>query len=264
MTLSGKVAVVTGSSRTIGRGVAVSLARRGASVVVNYLSREDADRETLSLIEAEGARGIIVQADVAQPDHVQRLAQTAIGAFGSIDIFVSNAPGDLLGFLRPPTVLTLEQWDVAHRAQARAFFVAVQTFAPVMNDRGRIVAMSYWPGSHSGGFQPYFAMGVNKAALESMCRYFAVAFAPRGITVNAVCPGITDDSIVNQLPPDAQAAMLGWLKSGWGPTGRAGTPADVGAAVAAICSDDAQWITGQTIAAEGGASLMSPEVPLAF
>ena len=122
--------------------------------------------------------------------------------------------------------------------------------------------MSYWPGSHAGGFQSYFAMGTNKAALEAMCRYFAVALAPRGITVNAVCPGITDDSIVNRLPPEAQEAMLGWLRRGWTPMGRPGTPADVGGAVAALCSADAGWITGQTIAVDGGASLMSPEVPL--
>ena len=92
----------------------------------------------------------------------------------------------------------------------------------------------------------------------------AVALAPRGITVNAVCPGITDDSIVNHLPPEACAAMLGWLRSGWTPSRRPGTPADIGGAVAALCSDDAAWITGQTIAADGGASLMNPEIPLDF
>jgi NAD(P)-dependent dehydrogenase (short-subunit alcohol dehydrogenase family) len=104
---------------------------------------------------------------------------------------------------------------------------------------GHILAVSYWPGSHAGGFLPNFAMGTNQAALEAMCRYFAVALAPRGITVNAVCPGITDDSIVNRLPPEAQEAMLARLRRGWTPMGRPGTPADVGGAVAALCTADA-------------------------
>jgi NAD(P)-dependent dehydrogenase (short-subunit alcohol dehydrogenase family) len=84
---------------------------------------------------------------------------------------------------------------------------------PLLRDHGRIVAMSYWPGSHLGGFLPYFAMGTNKAGIEAMCRYFAVALAPRRITVNAICPGITDDSIVNKLPSQAQEAMLTWLRA---------------------------------------------------
>jgi len=126
------------------------------------------------------------------------------------------------------------------------------------------VAISFWPGSHVGGFQPYFSMGANKAAVEAMCRYYAVALAKRGITVNTVCAGITDDSIVNALPQDAQDALLNWLRGGWNPMGRPGTPADIGGAVAMLCSDDAGWITGQTIVADGGTSLMSTEVPLAF
>jgi NAD(P)-dependent dehydrogenase (short-subunit alcohol dehydrogenase family) len=135
---------------------------------------------------------------------------------------------------------------------------------PLTGDGGRIIAISYWPGSHLGGFQPYFAMGTNKAAMEAMCRYFAVSLAPQSITVNTVCAGITDDSIVNQLPQEAQDAMLSWLRSGWTPMGRPGTPADIGGVVATLCTEDAGWITGQTIVADGGASLMSPEVPLDF
>lgn len=97
-----------------------------------------------------------------------------------------------------------------------------------------------------------------------MCRYFAVAFAPRGITVNAICAGITDDSIVNALPPEAQNAMRDWLKQGWNPMKKVGTPANIGGAVAALCTDDAGWITGQTIVADGGTTLMNAEVPLFF
>jgi NAD(P)-dependent dehydrogenase (short-subunit alcohol dehydrogenase family) len=140
----------------------------------------------------------------------------------------------------------------------------MRELANLLRENGRIVAISYWPGSHLGGFLPYFAMGSNKAAIESMCRYFAVALAPRRITVNAICAGLTDDSIVNSLPMAAQQAIFAHLKGGWTPLGRPGTPDDIGGAVAALCSDDAAWITGQTIVADGGASLMSPEIPIDF
>ena len=97
-----------------------------------------------------------------------------------------------------------------------------------------------------------------------MCRYYAVALAPRAVTVNAICAGLTDDSIVNKLPKEAEEAILSWLRSGWTPMGRPTTPADIGGAIAALCYPDAEWITGQTIVVDGGATLMSPEVPLAF
>jgi NAD(P)-dependent dehydrogenase (short-subunit alcohol dehydrogenase family) len=263
-TLKGKVALVTGGSRGIGRGIAIRLAERGATVAVNYVRDEAAALRTLQVIQQAGGTGLIVRADVSRPEDVSAMAGRLREEFGRLDIFVNNALGNLLGFLQPPNVVSIEQWDEAFHCQSRAFFWAVRELSPLIQDRGRIVAISYWPGSHLGGFQPYFAMGTNKAALEAMCRYYAVAFAPRAITVNAVCAGITDDSIVNALPKEAQEGMLDWLRSGWNPMGRPGTPADVGGAVAALCSEDAGWITGQTIVADGGTSLMSPEVPLLF
>jgi len=257
-----RYALITGSSRGIGRGIALRLAERGIGVAVNYLQDEAAANDTVARAKAHGVKAFAVQADVSKPEDIRRLACEVKKAFGALDIFVSNALGDLIGFMLPPMQMTLDRWDEAFGVQARAFLVGVQETSALMRDHGRIVAISYWPGSHGGGFLPYFAMGTNKAALEAMCRYFAVALAPRNITVNAICPGITDDSIVNHLPPELCASMLAWLRSGWGPTKRPGTPADIGGAVAALCSEDAQWITGQTIAADGGASLMNPELPL--
>ena len=257
-----RFALVTGSSRGIGRGIALKLAERGVAVAVNYLRDDAAARDTVDRAQAFGVKAFAVQADVSRPEDVKRMVMEVRSQFGSLDIFVNNALGDLIGFMQAPMQASLDKWDEAFAVQARAFLVGVHETAPILRDGGRIVAISYWPGSHGGGFLPYFAMGTNKAALEAMCRYFAVALAPRGITVNAVCPGITDDSIVNHLPPELCAAMLAWLESGWGPTRRAGTPADIGGAVAALCSADAGWSTGQTIAADGGASLMNPELPL--
>jgi enoyl-[acyl-carrier protein] reductase III len=262
--LRGKFALVTGSSRGIGRGIALRLAERGATVAVNCFENETAGCDTLAMLRDRGADGIMIRADVSRPEELVRLVGEVHESFGALDLFVHNALGNLLGFLSPPPATTLEQFDEAFDAQARAFFVGMREVAGRLRDGGRVVALSYWPGSHLGGFQPYFAMGANKAAIEAMCRYYAVALASRGITVNAVCAGITDDSIVNRLPPEAQGAMFDWLRSGWSPSRRPTTPADVAGAVAALCSEDASWITGQTIVADGGASLMNPEVPLFF
>ncbi len=262
--LQGKFALVTGSSRGIGRGIALKLAERGAAVAINYVKDETAARDTLAKVREHGAEGFIVRADVSRPEEWSSMAGQVREQFGALDIFVSNALGNLLGFMSPPMHVTMAQWDESFQCQSRAFFAGVREMASLLRERGRIVALSYWPGSHLGGFLPYFAMGANKAAQEAMCRYFAVALAPRGITVNAVCAGLTDDSILNRLPKEAQAAILLWLRSGWTPMGRPTTPADIGGAVAALCSEDAGWITGQTIVVDGGASLMSPEVPLDF
>ncbi|NUO81490.1 SDR family oxidoreductase [candidate division KSB1 bacterium] len=262
--LQGKFALVTGGSRGIGRGIVLKLAERGAAVAINYIKDEAAARDTLAKVRAHGAEGFVVRADVARPEEWASMAVQVREQFGALDIFVSNALGNLLGFMSPPMQVTMAQWDESFQCQSRAFFVGVREMASLLRERGRIVNLSYWPGSHLGGFLPYFAMGTNKAAQEAMCRYFALALAPRGITVNAVCAGITDDSIVNSLPKEAQEAMFAWLRSGWSPMGRPTLPADLGGAVAALCSEDAGWITGQTIVVDGGASLMSPEVPLDF
>ncbi len=104
-------------------------------------------------------------------------------------------------------------------------------------------------------------MGSAKAALESLVRYFAVALAKQGITVNAISPGWTEDSVLNSLPQQAQDLIRNWPKRGWTPMGRLGTPEDVGNVVALFCAQEASWITGQVIYADGGASLMNPEVP---
>ena len=103
-------------------------------------------------------------------------------------------------------------------------------------------------------------MGAAKAAMESLVRYFAVALAPRGITVNAISPGWTEDSVLNSLPEAVQDLLRNWHGRGWTPMRRLGTPADIGNVAALLCSEDAGWITGQVIYADGGASLMNPEV----
>lgn len=156
----------------------------------------------------------------------------------------------------------LDMFDFAMDSQAKAFLVAVQQAVPMMPDGGRIIAMTYAPGGRFGSWQPWVAMGAAKAALEVLCRYFAVALGPREISENAVSPGWTDDSVLNTLPEAAQNMIRNWHESGWTPMRRLGTPADLGNVVALLCSPVANWITGQTLDVDGGATLMDAHLPL--
>ena len=139
--------------------------------------------------------------------------------------------------------------------------VAVREALPLMGAGGRVLAITYAEGSRTGGLQPWVGMGSAKAAMESLVRYFAVAVARRGITVNAISPGWTEDSVLNTLPPQAQDLIRNWHKRGWTPMGRLGTPEDIGNVASLLCSPKAAWITGQVLYADGGACLMNPEVP---
>jgi enoyl-[acyl-carrier protein] reductase III len=151
---------------------------------------------------------------------------------------------------------------MAMDSQGKAFLLGAQAAATLMPDGGRIVAITHAPSARMGSWQPWVAMGAGKAALEALCRYFAVALAKRGITVNALSPGPTEDSVLSGLPPDVYAAIQRWHEGGWTPMGRLTTPADMGNAVALLCSDEAGWITGQVIGVDGGASLMDTVFPL--
>jgi NAD(P)-dependent dehydrogenase (short-subunit alcohol dehydrogenase family) len=180
---------------------------------------------------------------------------------GKLDIFVSNARPETPTFFQPPMDITLEQWDTAFNSQAKAFLIGVREASALMPDGGRIIAMTYAQGSRTGSLQPWVGMGSAKAALESLVRYLAVTLAKRSITVNAISPGWTEDSVLNSLPHQAQELIRNWHARGWTPMRRLGTPEDIGNVVALFCSEEAGWITGQTIYADGGASLMNPEVP---
>jgi NAD(P)-dependent dehydrogenase (short-subunit alcohol dehydrogenase family) len=264
MKLNGKHALVTGSSRGIGRGIALKLAERGARVAVHYYQNEAAAKSTLAKIRDCGSDGFMVQADVCRMEEVTRIFNQVKKEFGSLDIFVSNARPEAPTFYQPPMEITLDRWDTAMDSQAKAFLVGVREAARLMRDGGRIIAITYAPGGRFGSWQPWVAMGAAKAALEVLTRYFAVALASRGITVNTISPGWVEDSVLNSLPAAVQDAVRNWHRSGWTPMGkgRLGTPADIGKAVALLCSEEAGWITGQLIDVDGGASLMDAHLPL--
>jgi enoyl-[acyl-carrier protein] reductase III len=262
MSTAGKYALVTGSSRGIGRGITIKLAGKGARVAVHYYQNEDAAKVTLSKVRECGSDGFLVQADVCRHEDVGRMFGRVKAEFGKLDIFVHNARPDLPGFYTGPMNITLEQWDTALNSQAKAFLVGAREASQLMRDEGRIIGITYAPGGRFGSWQPWVAMGSAKAAMESLCRYFAVALARRRITVNAISPGWIEDSVLNTLPKEAQQKIRDWHEGGWIPMGHLGTPADIGNAVALLCSDEASWITGQTLAVDGGASLMEPVMPL--
>ena len=261
VTLKGKCALITGSSRGIGKGIALKLAEHGVKVAIHYYRNEAAAKDTLANVQKRDASGFIVQADVLQPQDISRMFERVRSEFGGLDIFVSNARPELPEFFQPPMDITLEQWDAAIDSQAKAFLVSAREAVRLMSGGGRIIAITYGTGSRTGSVLPWVGMGSAKAAMESLVRYFAVGLAKRGITVNAVSPGWTEDSVLNSLPPQAQDLIRNWHKRGWTPMGRLGTPADIGGVAALLCADEAGWITGQTIYADGGASLLNSEVP---
>lgn len=261
MPLDGKHALITGGSRGIGRGIALKLAEHRVHIAVHYYQNERAANDTLAEIRKRGSDGFVVQADVSHPDEIKQMFQNVRGHFKKLDIFVSNARPEVPTFFQPPLDISLEQWDTAFDSQAKAFLVGVREAIPLMSNGGRVVAITYAEGSRTGGLLPWVGMGSAKAALESLVRYFAVALAKRGITVNAISPGWTENSVLNTLPTQAQELIRNWHRRGWTPMGRLGTPEDVGDVVTLFCSEQAAWITGQVIYADGGASLMNPEVP---
>jgi NAD(P)-dependent dehydrogenase (short-subunit alcohol dehydrogenase family) len=254
-------ALITGSSRGIGRGIALALAAEGVKIAIHYYRNEAAAKETLAKVRARGSDGFLVRADVIDPAQITDMFQKVKAEFGTLDVFVSNARPEVPEFFQPPLEITLKQWDAAFDSQAKGFLVGARAALSLMSEGGRILAITYAQGSRTGGLQPWVGMGSAKAALESLVRYLAVAVARRGITVNAISPGWTEDSVLNTLPEQAQQLIRGWHERGWTPMGRLGTPEDVGNAVALFCSEKARWITGQVIYVDGGASLMNPEVP---
>jgi len=262
MTITARYALVTGGSRGIGRGIALKLAEQGVHVAINYLKDEASAKSTLEQVRAAGADGFVVQADVAQPAQVEGLFRRVRDEFGSLDVFVANARTDIGTFYEPAMAISLDKWDTAMDSQAKAFLVGVREASAIMPDGGRIIAITYAPGGRCGGWQSWVGMGAAKSALEVLARYFAVALAPRGITVNSVSPGWVEDSVMNALPAPVVQMIRDHHKNGWTPMRRLGTPADIGNAVALLCSKEAGFITGQLIAVDGGAGLMDPAVPL--
>ena len=269
MSLKGKHALITGGSRGIGRAIALKLAESGVKIGVHYYRNEDAAKDTLAKVQKHGSNGFLVQADVNQAEEIRQMMDRVKREFGSLDFFVNNARPEIPEFYKPPLEINIEQWQQAINSQATAFLVGVQLVVPLMGKGGRIIAITYAPGGRTGSWQPWVGMGAGKAALESLVRYFAVALAQRGITVNAVSPGVifgapnqVDGGVLVSLPAEVQRAIKAWQESGWCPARRTGNPQDVANAVMLLCMEESGWMTGQVFHVDGGASIMDTLFPL--
>jgi len=243
-TLTGKVAIVTGASRGIGRAIAERLGSDGAVVVVNYAQNEHAAWEVVRAIEARGGQAAAMQADMSRVDAVRRLFAQAHRQFGRLDILLNNA-----GTARfaPLADVTEDEWDRQFALNAKGAFFAMQEAARVMADGGRIVNIS--SGVTQTGSASASVYAGTKAALEQFTLSAARELGPRGITVNTVSPGMTmTDLLALVVPPDAQAQIAQQA-----PLGRLGQPGDIADIVAFVVSEQARWLTGQNIRATGGA-----------
>lgn len=267
MQIKFQTALITGSSRGLGRQIALKLAMEGVKkIAIHYRTGKAEAEATLSLIEAAGASGVLVQGDVADAAVAENLVMEAAQKLGGCDIFIQSVCPPLSEIFEPvmATDLSLAKWQVAFDTQARAFFVGARAAAKFMRRGGRIIGMSYSLSGRTGGWQPWVGMGSAKAALDCISRYFAVALGRHAITVNTVSPGMSDAGVMGQTPQEFQTAIKGWVESGWTPMRRQGTAEDIADVCALLCSDEARFVTGQGISVDGGSSLMNPDFPLPF
>jgi 3-oxoacyl-[acyl-carrier protein] reductase len=242
--LAGKIAIVTGGSRGIGRAISVALAQAGAHVVVNYRSNEEAAKETLRRIEEAGGKGEILGFDVADPESVDAAVKDAAKRHGHIDILVNNAGISVDQLLLRVSAKDLEMtWATNVNG---AVYCAKAAIRPMMRNKwGRIISLSSVVAESGNAGQVAYA--ASKAALLGMTRTLAREYASRGITVNAVAPGFIETDMTADLPDTARQSIVDQT-----PIGRIGRPEEVAAAVVFLASEEASYITGQVVRVNGG------------
>ena len=244
MLLKGKVALITGASRGIGRAVAVRLAEEGADIAINFAGNEKAANEVKIMVEKMGRRAMLVQADVAQQEAVVDMVQSVIKEMGTIDILVNNA-----GIVRDGALLRMkeENWDAVLDTNLKGVFHCTQAVTKLMmkKKQGRIINMTSVVGIMGNAGQANYAAA--KAGVIGFSKAAAKELSSRGVTVNMVAPGCIDTDMTASLPDKAKDAMVAAI-----PLGRVGLPVDVANAVLFLASDYASYITGQVIHVDGG------------
>lgn len=247
--LRGKRALVTGSSRGIGRTIALSLADFKVDVAINYLRHRERAEETAREIEARGARALVLKGNVARPDHVARMFEEIREAWGGLDILVSNAAS---GVLRPATELSLHHFHWTMDINAAALLPLVQEMIKLPPERGQtVIAVSSLGAIRA--IPNYTAVGASKAALESMVRHLALELAPRGLRVNAVSAGTVDTDALTHFPNREEILDAARRRT---PAGRLLTVQDVANVVVFLCTEFASMIHGQTLVVDGGYSIL--------
>ena len=249
--LNGKVALVSGASRGIGRACAESLAACGASVIVNFLNSAEGAKEVVNLIQSCGGQAIAVRADVSERDDVQAMMDVIDEQFGKLDIIVSNAAA---GGFRPLTQATPASFDSIMRMNAAPLLWLTQAALPLFQSTegiSRVIAIS----SHGSirGIANYGLIGTSKAALESLVRHLAFELGPSGVNVNAIMPGIVATDAIKTLP--GSEGMLKSVQEQILVRDRMLTPADVAGAVLFLASRFSDLVQGQVIVVDGGISI---------
>lgn len=248
MQCEGRIALVTGSARGIGRAIALELAREGADVFVHYRSsRQDAE-QVAELIRGMGRRAWTVAGDVRRYEELKGAFEVIRQETGRLDILINNAA---MGAARPVMQLRPNHWDLTLETCVRSVLQASQLAVPLMVEGGKIVNLS---SLGSRRYLPaYAAIGASKAAVEALTRSLAVELAEKGIQVNCVCGGMIDTETLDHLGDSITEQKERYLKLC--PKHRLGTPEDLARVVLFLCSPQSEWIVGQTLVADGGYSL---------
>ena len=258
--LEGKVALVTGAGRGIGRGVALELGKRGASVVVNYVSSEGPAQEVVKEIEGynNGAKAVAIQADVSKVSEINRLFEEAKKAFGRLDIVMSNSGTESWDKTED---ITEEKFDHVFNLNTRAQFFVGQAAFKHLEDNGRVILMTSIAAGLLG-VKNHALYNASKMAVIGLVKAFATDFGVRGITVNGVAPGGIKSDMFTQnawhyIPggsPDWPADKIETLMASHCPLGRCAVPEDVARVVAFLASEDGGWVNGQILTISGGSS----------
>jgi enoyl-[acyl-carrier protein] reductase III len=258
MQYRGKVALVTGSGRGIGRAIALRLAEEGADIVVNFFRNRSPAEDTAQAVRKLGRHALVVKANIGKIDGIHALFDAVGEAFGGLDFLICNAAS---GYNRPVMEQRPKGWDWTMNINARSLLFCAQRAAPLMETRGggRIISISS-PGSFRV-LPDYVVVGASKAAVEALTRYLAVELAPRGIVVNAVSPGIVATDALAHFAATEGNQTLSKITAAT-PLGRLVTPEDVAAAVAFLCSTDAEMICGQVLLIDGGYTLPAATISI--
>ncbi len=245
--LAGKVALVTGASRGIGRAIARKLGAEGADIAAIYYSSHEDAESLCAELRARGRRAAAWQANVASPESLDEVFVDLRRQFERIDILVSNAAS---GVLKPALDLTLKHWRWCLETNALALNLLAQRAVALMPRGARIIALS----SHGARYaiENYAFVGASKAALEALVRSLALELGPRGILVNAVTAGTVDTDSLKMFPNREE--LLAAFAEG-APAGPVLTPADVADAVFLLCLPEARMISGHTLVVDGGISI---------